>query len=174
MSLHIVLARLLDYPSNALLENMDELRTLAIENNANAGVLKFMDDLSNGDLLALQGSYVDTFDMDAKFSLHITHHLYGEERERGLAMADLNEFYAGYGIKISNGELPDFLPLLLEFLTVIPPEEAQDFLDKAANAIGILGGNLAEANSPYAVIIDAVLNLTNRIPMAGASSAKTA
>ncbi|PCJ18633.1 MAG: nitrate reductase molybdenum cofactor assembly chaperone [Gammaproteobacteria bacterium] len=170
MSSYVLMAKLLDYPSDELLENLPIIeQSLQEASDLSAGqkqtLLKVAAEIKATPLMELQGTYVDTFDMNGKHSLHITHHLYGEEAERGLAMADLITHYQKYDLDISNGELPDFLPLILEFLSILEPAEADGFLSQAANAIDLLYKNLKESECFYAPIIGVLLAKTDRIPV---------
>src|SRR6185312_2998556 len=81
--------------------------------------------LEHGPVIDLQEAYVDTFDRNPAHSLSIFEHTMGDSRERGPAMVHLVEEYRRFGLEATSRELPDFLPVFLEFLSLIPPEEAQ-------------------------------------------------
>jgi len=76
-----------------------------------------MDDYANNDLIELQEEYVNTFDRSRNHSLYLFEHIHGESRDRGAAMVDMKEMYATKGLHISSNELPDYLPVFLEYLS---------------------------------------------------------
>lgn len=176
MKIYFLIAKLLDYPTEELTQHLAEISSLVqqsteINSAQKEKIISVIRTIESMPLLKLQGLYVDTFDMNGKHSLHITHHLYGEEGERGLAMADLVQHYQKYGWEISNGELPDYLPLILEFLSTIAVEESTAFLNQAANAIDILLQNLQQSEVFYSPLIEVILEQTNRIPVKQANFA---
>src|SRR3546814_637451 len=81
--------------------------------------------LGEGDLIDLQENYVATFDRRAAHSLHLFEHIHGESRDRGQALIDLRQEYINHGLLPDTNELPDYIPLFLEFLGQIPQDEAQ-------------------------------------------------
>ena len=166
MRTYKVLSLLLGYPSKALQDNMEELK-LALESE---GVIKdrnakklyaFMDRLARLDLLKLQEQYVALFDRSRTNSLYIFEHVHGESRDRGGAMIDLTEAYEKEGYKLDSGELPDYLPLFLEFLSVLPPEDAQTFLRDAVHVIAMVGAKLDKKDSGYAYVFKAIEHLAD-------------
>ena len=153
-----ILAKLLDYPDAALLEAVPELRGLLAkdhdmelaERQALAGFLEVLESMP---LTALQAEYVQTFDLTPEHALHLTHHLFGDDKNRGPALIDLTEFYKEFGLELASNELPDYLPLVLEFSAQLQFAEAQMFLAQWVKVIRQLADNLAEANSPYAPLV---------------------
>src|SRR4249919_4343118 len=123
------LSLLLSYPSSELQQAVGELRA-AIEAEAlvPAAVRRQLDDLLNdiagGDLYDLQERYVLLFDRTRSLSLHLFEHVHGESRDRGQAMIDLKAQYDQHGLSISAAELPDFMPLFLEYLSMLSLAEA--------------------------------------------------
>jgi nitrate reductase delta subunit len=172
MRLYRLLSALLDYPA-------DDLRGELAEAVAGQGAAAFVDSLDPdchfsreeraetarfieallaADATERQAAYVQTFDLVPGHSLHLTHHLFGEEKTRGPALVDLAEFYKSYGVAHDEHELPDFLPLMLEFVAYLEPEEASVFLGDAAKVLNVLAGNLEAAASPYAPLLRIVEN----------------
>jgi nitrate reductase delta subunit len=98
--------------------------------------------------------YVDTFDLRRRRTLHLTYYRHGDTRERGMALTALVDTYRGAGVRLSPGELPDFLPALLELAAVTPAGTAA--LGEHRAALDALRGDLEKANSPYAGVIAAV------------------
>ena len=158
-----VLSVLLEYPRKELVENWDEMRQL-VSNLPNLGdedrdrLNGFIEWASTLSLTKLQAKYVDSFDMTAENSLYLTYHLFDEQdRDRGPALIELTELYKSTGFEISDGELPDYLPLILEYVsTMEDTSSAQAFLKQTAQAADIIAGNLEKNASPYAPLIRVV------------------
>lgn len=104
------------------------------------------------DVIDLQEAYVATFDRRAAHSLHLFEHVHGESRDRGQAMVDLQQEYLKHGLEPATTELPDYVPLFLEFLGQVPPPAAEDLLGDAIHVLARLGDKLAESDSPYACV----------------------
>lgn len=109
-----------------------------------------IDDLSVGDLLDLQERYVALFDRGRAVSLHLFEHVHGESRDRGQAMVDLRDRYEAQGLEIAARELPDYLPLFLEYLSVLPPAQAAAELAQPGVILCALAERLADKETPYA------------------------
>ena len=158
MLIYTLMSRLLDYPDQELADHFPELRHWvaaepgleAQERDALAGLLAWM---AGQDLLSLQGEYVQTFDMTPEHSLHLTHHSLGDDRERGPALVELGEHYKTNGYQAKPGELPDFLPLILEYCSTLDEMQVSVFLGEAAGVLQLLATNLEKAGSPYAPLI---------------------
>lgn len=107
----------------------------------------------------LQESYIGLFDRGRALSLHLFEHLHGQSRDRGQAMVDLLETYRRHGFELSARELPDYLPLFLEYLAERPADEALSLLADAMPVIALIGARLAERGSDYHVVFDALAAL---------------
>jgi nitrate reductase delta subunit len=163
MRIYKVLSVLLEYPEEELIENLPEIRAVIDENtdidaDEKAALLKFLDYLESMPLTEMQASYVNTFDRTPEHSLHVTHHLFGDEndRNRGPALIDLSEMFKEYGVKTVTNELPDYLPLLLEFASYLEGNEATVFLSDVNKVLSVLAENLAKAGSPYAALLSII------------------
>ena len=163
MLIYKVFSALLEYPEQELLDNLQEIRTLVTDNadlerEERKVACNFLDYLASRDLTELQICYVDTFDRVPEHSLHLTYHLFGDEsdRNRGPALIDLTEMFKEYGVKMLSNELPDYLPLLLEFASYLEESEATVFLSDVHKVLGILSVNLAKVNSPYAALLSTI------------------
>ena len=126
-----VLSALLSYPSSDLVAAAHELRgVLARASGLSPGVVKalqgLIDELEQRDLYELQERYVAQFDRGRQLSLHLFEHVHGESRDRGQAMVDLVDAYRSHGFELAARELPDYLPLFLEFLAQIPEPDARE------------------------------------------------
>ena len=118
-------------------------------------------ELAGGDIYDLQERYFALFDRSRTLSLHLFEHVHGESRDRGQAMADLIELYRGHGFEPTASELPDFLPLFLEFLSLLPGHEAQALLAEPAGILQALADRLVTRKSAYAAVFQALATLAN-------------
>lgn len=158
MQFYKVAARLLDYPDAELRENLDAVTQLVnadpqVTTEEREVVNELVSWMQSLDLTRLQQAYVDTFDMTPEHDLHLTHHLFGESRERGPAMVEISEHYKAAGLEVSNGELPDFLPLILEYVSTLDEIQARFFLNDAAKVLTVLADNLDKVDSLYGRLI---------------------
>lgn len=157
-----ILSALLLYPEPALLETLPELEAeLAKTPLLHAPLRPLLDALAAGDLIALQERYVTTFDRNPSHSLHLFEHIHGESRDRGQAMVDLMEEYKKHGLQMTGDDLPDFVPLFLEFLSQLDDEqEATRLLSDAIHVLAHIGRKLAANNSPYSCVFDVLQQLS--------------
>jgi nitrate reductase delta subunit len=116
--------------------------------------------VANSDLYALQEDYVWLFDRTRTLSLHLYEHVHGESRERGQAMVALLELYRAKGLELGPAELPDHLPVFLEFLSTLPEAEAASLLGEAAHVIAAIGERLHKRGSLYRAIFGALAALS--------------
>lgn len=165
MQIYKILSALLEYPDQELFDNLPVINKLLDETVDTdviewAEVKKFVAWLEKGDPIEIQEDYVKTFDLTPEHSLHLTHHFFGDDNDknRGPALIDLSELYKDYGVKQMTNELPDYLPLILEFVALQEDEEARAFLSDASKVLTVLADNLTKANSPYAPLVSIVKN----------------
>jgi nitrate reductase delta subunit len=109
--------------------------------------------------LETESAYIETFDRGRSTSLHLFEHIHGESRDRGQAMVRLLMRYRMHGLELHSGELPDFLPLFLEFLSTCRPNEAKKYLSEVADIVSLIGARLRKRQSPYAPVLEAVASL---------------
>lgn len=150
-----VLSALLRYPDEALQRGAADLAgALAAESvlapQQRAALAPLIDRLSQDDLLDSQEAYVALFDRGRAFSLHLFEHVHGESRDRGQAMVDLRDRYRVQGLEITANELPDYLPLFLEYLSVLPPAQALAELAQPGVILSALADRLEDKGTPYA------------------------
>ena len=150
-----VLSLLLMYPESDWLAALPDMHAALVEEaptNANAAsrLAPLFDLLKNTRLIALQENYVATFDRNPSHSLHLFEHIHGESRDRGSAMINLLEEYWKHGFDAAASELPDYVPLFLEFLSQLPSEEALPLLGDAVHVLALIGRKLDKNGSPYA------------------------
>lgn len=170
------LALLLGYPSAELQAHIGEIRqALRAERLAPAAALEALEPLlgalQQGDLFDLQADYTDLFDRSRKLSLHLFEHVHGDSRDRGAAMVDLGQTYVDRGFIMTVSELPDYLPLYLEFLACQPFDEARALLGEPAHVLAALQQRLADRDSAYAAVFAALLALAQARPDAQALEA---
>jgi nitrate reductase molybdenum cofactor assembly chaperone NarJ/NarW len=150
-----VLSVLLCYPESGWLAALPEMEdALSAESGFNgdacARLAPLFEQLRESDLIALQENYVATFDRNPSHSLHLFEHIHGESRDRGSAMIDLLEEYWKRDFDASAAELPDYVPLFLEFLSLLPAGEALELLGDAVHVLAAIGRKLDANGSPYA------------------------
>jgi nitrate reductase delta subunit len=170
-----VLSALLDYPSVELKAALPELRAVLDAERLLATELrndidKLIDELASGDIYDLQERYVLLFDRTRSLSLHLFEHVHGESRDRGQAMIDLKNLYERGGLLAGTAELPYFVPLFLEFLSIQPLEEARDLLGQTTHILAALGERLRKRKSPYESVLRALVAIGEGKPDADAVS----
>ncbi len=157
-----VISRLMVYPSQELVDYAEEL-TAVIEAATEISPLirtqisALLKHISDNDLMDVQEEYGCLFDRGRSLSLLLFEHVHGESRERGQAMVDLMSLYQKSGFHISVRELPDFIPLFLEFLAQRPDIEAREWLADVSHILGMLSARLQERESAYHSLFDALL-----------------
>ena len=159
-----VLARLLSYPDDALREQMpamvDALRVeQALPKSRVSEIDAFCLQVAALGAYEAEARYVDTFDRGHKTSLHLFEHVHGDSRDRGPALVDLQQTYEKAGLMFDANELPDHLPVVLEFASTQPVRVAQEFLGEMAHILNALFSALLKRGSPYACIVAAVLEV---------------
>lgn len=167
MQLLKVLARVLEYPTEELQASKDALIAAVLEDSRlprqnKEQLLRCVEMVCDGDLLDMQENYVGMFDKGRATSLLLFEHVHGESRDRGQAMVDLMEEYRGNGLEIDARELPDYLPLFLEYLSTRPWDEIRNWLEDIHHILGLLGERLYQRESFYHVVMDSLLNLSGR------------
>jgi nitrate reductase molybdenum cofactor assembly chaperone NarJ/NarW len=160
------LAALIAYPTEALQAATGEIAAVLAEEGLvpaprRAAIDDLLAELAGRDIYELQERYFALFDRSRTLSLHLFEHVHGESRDRGQAMADLIELYRGHGLEPTASELPDFLPLFLEFLSLLPDHEAQALLAEPAGILQALAERLATRKSTYAAVFAALAMLAN-------------
>lgn len=160
---------LLWYPNEEWIAGATELCELieqeTLVNNDQVPALRaLVEQLRQADLLDLQEDYVDTFDRVRSLSLHLFEHVHGDSRDRGQAMVDLAERYKEQSFGLAASELPDYLPVFLEYLSMLPKEQALEELAETGHILSALGKRLTERGSPYSVVLDTLTLLAGKTP----------
>ncbi|TCT05403.1 respiratory nitrate reductase chaperone NarJ [Tepidamorphus gemmatus] len=158
------LSALLAYPTAELQAAAAELRQVIaaealLTDLDQAALAPLIEEIGSGDLYDLQERYTLLFDRSRALSLHLFEHVHGDSRDRGQAMVDLAGLYERYGCHVVANELPDFLPLFLEFLSVIPEADARAFVAEPEHVLRELEDRLGRRRSPYAAVFRALVAL---------------
>ncbi|CAM5216208.1 nitrate reductase molybdenum cofactor assembly chaperone [Alishewanella longhuensis] len=159
-----LLSLLLDYPKQPLLDAKDELLAIVAEATIapaqHAALSDFINERCAGELMDWQAEYDGLFERGRSLSLLIFEHIHGESRDRGQAMVNLMAQYREAGLDIGVKELPDYLPLYLEFLSTQGEQNAQIGLEEIAPVLAVLLCRLQQRESNYASIFDTLLALS--------------
>ncbi|MEX2961805.1 nitrate reductase molybdenum cofactor assembly chaperone [Microbulbifer sp. TYP-18] len=158
-----VISRLLDYPSDELVRNLNELTNWVAESDEldaplRDRLLAFISHYECMDALDWQSEYDGLFERGRAVSLHLFEHIHGESRDRGQAMVDLLERYRAAGLALSQRELPDYLPIYLEFCAT-QGEGAYEWVHDITHVIALLSARLSKRESPYHLLMDALLQM---------------
>lgn len=158
---------LLDYPTLEAQLAVDEIEQALCEERALReaeleAVRVCIDRLRRTDIMDLQEQWVSLFDRSKRVALHLYEHSYGEGRDRGQAMVNLALTYRMNGFELAASEMPDYLPLFLEFLSHIPEAPARRYLADAIDIIEALRIRLEERDSTYAALLGALVTLAAR------------
>lgn len=168
-----VIARLMDYPSAELLEARSALIDVIREELRLPAALRdslsaFIQQLCTADLMDIQENYVTLFDRGRSTSLLLFEHVHGESRARGQAMVDLLQQYRNAGLELNVKELPDYIPVYLEYLSTRTEAEAAQGLGDVHPILALLSARLQERGSGYHLLFDALLAMIGIQPdMAG-------
>lgn len=163
------LSLLLLYPDQELIDSLNVLHNTMKEegilpNKHQKNIEGFMKWMADQNLLTLQEQYVELFDRGRSLSLHLFEHVHGDSRERGQAMIDLSDMYLKHGMQIDAEELPDYLPLFLEFLSTISRKEARVLLGSPVDILEALAQRLSKRNCHYHTVIKAIVALASSRP----------
>jgi len=161
------IARLLSYPDVELREHLGELRdVLHAEGAITPSRLAEIDALIDGIVaqsdIDAEADYVQLFDSGRRTSLHLFEHVHGDSRDRGPAMIDLAQTFEAAGLYLAEGEMPDHLPVVLEYASTQPPREARDFLAEMAHIFNVIFSALDKRQSRYASVLGALIELAGQ------------
>jgi nitrate reductase molybdenum cofactor assembly chaperone NarJ/NarW len=156
-----VLSLILRYPTVEIHEALPGMHAVVeaerlLPRRAQRELSTLIEELARMDLASAQERYVELFDRGRKLSLHVFEHTHGESRERGPAMVQLMSHYQQCGFSLAARELPDYVPLILEFLAEQPLAHAREMLAEAMPVIVLLGARLRRLKSAYAAAFEAL------------------
>jgi nitrate reductase delta subunit len=163
-----VLAALLSYPTSELKSQVGEAERILrgeglLGGDYLDGVCTFLQYLRDTPQLDVESAFIDAFDRGRSTSLYLFEHIHGESRERGEAMVKLLLRYRAHGLELEQRELPDYLPLFLEFLSTRPTREARKHLSEVADIVALIGERLRQRGAPHAPLLEAVASLSARL-----------
>jgi nitrate reductase delta subunit len=150
---------LLSYPDQELLDARDQLKRAIEElpaSPARHALERFCQWWHGQEPLALQQHYVEIFDLEKRCGLYLTFYAQGDRRDRGLALLRLRRLYRAAGLPQEDGELPDFVPVMLEFAGTAPPGRGELVLREHRAALELVRRSVRDRGSPYADVLDAV------------------
>jgi nitrate reductase delta subunit len=158
------IAWLLRYPDDALRAALPEIAQALVDEGALQGhrlteVQALIERLIKTPALRTEAEYVELFDRGRRTALHLFEHVHGDSRDRGPAMIDLVQTYERAGLLLTDGELPDHLPVVLEYASTQPPEAAREFLRELSHIVRAIFTATLDRGSPYASLLAAVLEL---------------
>ena len=162
-----VIARLMDYPNAELANNKEEIamavsQAREISPDHRDKLLQTLNSIYSGEIMDAEEKYTGLFEQGRSLSLHLFEHVHGESRDRGQAMVDLMEEYSSNGFEIDSRELPDYIPMFLEYLSYQPDLKAREWLADVSHILALLGARLTERKSPYANLFESLLLIAGR------------
>lgn len=164
------LGALLDYPDQTLVDALPEIRGIvsshrSLPMESRAALTDLIDSLDGVDLMDMQESYVEIFDRGRSNSLYLFEHVHGESRERGQAMVDLLAMYEKSGLFLQAQELPDYLPVFLEFAAGESAQRAQSLLREISEICRTIATSLARRRISHYAAVAALLPLAGEKPL---------
>lgn len=164
-----VISLLLSYPTKELQETASEIGDVLaadplIGDRERQALERLAADIAGLDIYEAQERYVLLFDRTRSLSLHLFEHVHGESRDRGQAMVDLMAMYDDHGFDVDARELPDYLPMFLEFLSVLPETEARELLGQTSHIVSALKERLKKRGSVYVNAFGVLEDITKGAP----------
>lgn len=161
---------LLSYPTEEMREALPEIAEVVRTSRLVAprerdALLALIDEIGRGDQLAAEERYVDLFDRGRALSLHLFEHLHGESRDRGSAMVELKQLYGAASYELTANELPDYLPVVLEYLSLRSLAEAREMLADCAHILRSIARSLIGRESRYTAVLQALLVIAGESPV---------
>ncbi len=163
MDILLVISRLLDYPDESIAESEKEISRIIwqaeISSPLKDKLQAFLWQQLDRDILDWQSEYDGLFERGRSLGLWLFEHVHGESRDRGQAMVDLMAQYREAGLEISKHELPDYIPLFLEFAATQGKENAKGWLQDVEHILALLKSRLEKRDSGYAVLFETLLDI---------------
>jgi nitrate reductase molybdenum cofactor assembly chaperone NarJ/NarW len=160
-----IISLLLQYPDEGFRRSLPSFEACVEHlphSSARDKLVQFITYLQATPLLRLQETYTETFDLDPSTCLNLTYHLLGDGEKRGNVMAGLQQIYFEAGYETIAGELPDYLPLMLEFLSECPDSGGAGMLWSYLGAVEKPAGCLRDSGNPYSLLLDVVRDIVQR------------
>jgi len=152
-----MISRFLQYPGEDLISFLEGMRGSLKDlpsSRPKSACLKFLDHLDHTPLLRLQEAFTETFDLNPSTCLNLTYHRWGDGKDRSEALIRLKRLYEEAGFEMATEELPDYLPMILEFMAVTPKEEIARLRKELEGSVGELTHRLHGIDSPYEGLFD--------------------
>jgi nitrate reductase delta subunit len=164
------LSALLSYPTDEMRQALPDIaeeirRSRLVAPRERDGLLGLIAEIGHGELFSAEERYVDLFDRGRALSLNLFEHVHGDSRDRGQAMVELKRHYEAAGFELSSRELPDFLPVVLEYLSRRDLEEARETLADCAEILKSISRSLLARRSRYASVLQALLVIAGEKPI---------
>jgi len=166
---------LLHYPDESLIRWLPEFKQVLNEiesvtaRNRYDKILFYFEQTP---LIVLQEQYTETFDLNPSNCMNLTYHRWGDTEKRGPALAHLEDIYLKSGFERISGELPDFLPLILEFISERPEVANSEIIPVYGTVVGTLAERLGQAGHPYAILFEQLIDIFGLSDTADNSQAK--
>lgn len=153
-----LLSVLLRYPDRRLVDAREELAAIvdALPRSQREPIQRFVAYLAERTQTELERQYVETFDLRRRSGLYLSYYVHGDTRKRGMTLLRLKRLYAAAGLELTSGELPDYLPLMLEFAALAPDGAGETLLREYRPSLELLRASLRDGGSPYADLLDAL------------------
>ena len=152
-----IMSLLLQYPDEMYLELMAELASEVGQlqpSREKASIEAFLKDVKSHENIQLQERYTATFDLNPSTTLNMTYHKWGDGEKRAAAMRQLSRLYIDAGFEINNGELPDYLPLVLEFIATVPEAQRSEIIQQSLEALKTVVDRLRKISVPFAELLE--------------------
>jgi nitrate reductase delta subunit len=164
-----ILSLLLTYPNEEIYNFLPQVNSSLREekllnSDSVTSIDAFVDFFTQKPLAFWQEFYVQLFDYSKSASLYLFEHVHGDSKDRGQAMVDLIDLYKENGLQINQPELPDYLPVFLEFLALQTQSKAEDYLSEVIDIVGFIHRKLEEKDNPYKYLLSAAIQLSKRKP----------
>lgn len=160
-----LLSHLLDYPQHSVYTHELEIRDIIAEADLDRELKRklerFLNVYTAMPLLEWQAEYDGLFERGRSLGLWLFEHVHGESRDRGQAMVDLTAKYREAGLEIAERQLPDYIPMFLEFLATQGDDNARLWLREVEHILALLQCRLESRNSPYAALFETLLAVAN-------------
>jgi nitrate reductase delta subunit len=147
---------LMQYPDEAYLQALPELETVAGRlkpGREKSGIEAFLADLKTHSALQLQERYTAAFDLNPSTTLNLTYHRWGDSEKRAATLTRLKRLYMAAGYEIDTGELPDYLPLVLEFMASVSAAQRSEPIRQCLTVLETIVYRLKKIASPYAELL---------------------
>jgi nitrate reductase molybdenum cofactor assembly chaperone NarJ/NarW len=153
----LMASELLTYPDETLLGHLPDIErgVSSLPRRVRHRLEEFLQHVRTSDLLSLQQEYVSTFDLQGGVILYLTYPRYQDDRARGQALVDLRQRYRAAGLDPDSRELPDYLPMVLEFLGMAEPDAARPVARDYVGTLKGIAATLRAKSSPYHHVMDA-------------------